>query len=266
MVVLGQVANGLIPASGVGTRMMWYPGKAAFRAGSAPGSEWDDASVGTYSWAGGYAATASGQGSAALGYLVTANADYSMAFGYRASTAGRTGARVFGDNSSSDSIVAIANNEFAVRAAGGFRFRSNATLTTGCNLAAGAGAWTCTSSRATKENFADVDGEQVLRRIRATPVTTWNYIDEGRRVRHLGPMAEDFHAAFGLGPDDVSIGMLDIDGVNFAAARALEARTADLRRRLDEKTARVDALEAELAATRRQLADLAARVGRMEQR
>ncbi|HEX5726379.1 MAG TPA: hypothetical protein VFX98_12980, partial [Longimicrobiaceae bacterium] len=59
-----------------------------------------------------------GDAAVAIGYTTTADADYSMAFGYRASTNGHTGAKVFGDASTTDSIEAVANNEFAVRAAG----------------------------------------------------------------------------------------------------------------------------------------------------
>src|SRR5207253_7251358 len=108
--------------------------------------------------------------------------------------------------STTDSIAAVANNEFAARASGGFRFRTNSTLTTGCDLPAGSGVLSCSSSRTLKENFARVDGEDVLARIRGIPVNSWNYIAEGRQSRHVGPFAEDFHAAFGLGTDRRAIG------------------------------------------------------------
>jgi hypothetical protein len=184
-----------------------------------------------------------GDAAVAIGYTNTADADYSMAFGYRASTNGHTGAKVFGDASTTDSIEATANNEFAVRAAGGYRFRTNATLTTGCNLPAGSGVFSCASSRTLKENFAGVDGEALLARVRGIPVDSWNYVAEGHQVRHLGPFAEDFRAAFGLGVDDRSIGLLDIAGVNFAGVKALEARTT-------EQAERIRTLEAQVAELR----------------
>src|SRR3954467_9399756 len=53
---------GAIPATGAGGRMMWYPKKFAFRAGFATGTQWDDASIGFYSLAGGDATVASGSG------------------------------------------------------------------------------------------------------------------------------------------------------------------------------------------------------------
>ncbi|HEX6369199.1 MAG TPA: tail fiber domain-containing protein [Longimicrobium sp.] len=198
-----------------------------------------------------------GDAAVAIGYTTTADADYSMAFGYRASTNGHTGAKVFGDASTTDSIEAVANNEFAVRAAGGFRFRSNATLTNGCNIAAGGASITCASSMTLKENFADVDGEDVLARMRRIPVNSWNYIDEGRQSRHLGPFAEDFWREFALGAEPLAIGHLDIDGVNFAGIKALDARTVDLQARVTDQAGQIERLQAQNAA-------LEARIQRLE--
>ncbi|MFL5386902.1 MAG: tail fiber domain-containing protein [Longimicrobiaceae bacterium] len=315
-VALGQIGIGIIPASGAGWRLMWYPFKVAFRAGYADaGNQFDDSKIGFYSWAGGALSSAAGNyafamgnqnlaeaqcavaigsgnnvfgnatdgfatcgvalglnndvkdqagvalgqnnwsdgdAAVAIGYHSTADADYSQAFGYRASTNGHTGAKVFGDASTTDSIEAVANNEFAVRAAGGFRFRTNATLTTGCNLPAGSGVFSCSSSRFLKEHFGVVDGDEVLARIRQVPVTSWSYIGERGAVRHLGPFAEDFHAAFGLGVDAQSIGLLDIDGVNFAGVKALEQRTT-------EQAERIRTLEAQVAELRRMVEALTAR-------
>lgn len=205
-----------------------------------------------------------GDGAVALGQNSTADADYSMAFGYRASTNGHTGAKVFGDASSTDSIEAVANNEFAVRAAGGFRFRSNATLTNGCNIAAGGASITCASSKTLKENFLDVDGEDVLRRMRSIPVNTWNYTDEGRTSRHLGPFAEDFWREFALGTEPLAIGHLDIDGVNFAGVKALDARTVALADENRALRAQVQTLRAELAALREKGEDTEQRLRRLE--
>jgi hypothetical protein len=143
-----------------------------------------------------------------------------------------------------------------VRAAGGYRFFSNATLTAGITMSAGGSTWNAVSDRSRKENFATVDGEDILRRLRAVPVTSWNYIAEGREVRHIGPMAQDWHAAFALNDDPLTINQGDFDGVNLAAVKALEARTRDLpaleREVMDlradaaEKDRRIETLEARL--------------------
>jgi outer membrane murein-binding lipoprotein Lpp len=205
-----------------------------------------------------------GNAAVAMGYTTTADADYSMAFGYRASTNGHTGAKVFGDASTTDSIEAVANNEFAVRAAGGFRFRSNATLTNGCNIAAGGASITCASSMTLKENFLDVDGDDVLARMRRIPVNTWNYTDEGRQSRHMGPFAEDFWREFGLGTEPLAIGHLDIDGVNFAGVKALDARTLELQAQVDALRADNETLRARGTAAEARNAELEARLARLE--
>lgn len=220
--------------------------------------------LGQNSWSDGDAAVA-------IGYRTTADADYSMAFGYRASTNGHTGARVFGDASTTDSIEAVANNEFAVRAAGGFRFRSNATLTNGCNIAAGGASMSCASSMTLKENFVDIDGDDVLARMRRIPVNTWNYTDEGRESRHMGPFAEDFWREFGLGAEPLAIGHLDIDGVNFAGVKALDERTSSHADRIQaleaavaERDARIRELAEAVAARDARAGELEARLQRLE--
>jgi trimeric autotransporter adhesin len=81
------------------------------------------------------------------------------------------------------------------------------------------------------------------------PVTSWNYIDEGRQVRHIGPMAQDWHAAFALNDDPLTINQGDFDGINLVAVKALERRSADQTERLRE-------MEVLLEAQRRELAEL----------
>jgi uncharacterized coiled-coil protein SlyX len=207
-----------------------------------------------------------GLAATALGYNVTADKDHSTAMGKFASNNGFSGTFVWSDGSataSADTFKNTANNEFAARATGGFRFRTNLTGTTGCNLPAGSGVFNCTSSRTTKENFLEVSGNDVLARIRKMPVSTWNYIDEGRGVRHMGPMAEDFYQTFGLGTNNISIGVQDLAGVSLAAVKALEARTASLQQSnaqlsatLQQRTGEVAQLRAELDGMEQRLAAL----------
>jgi hypothetical protein len=290
-VAKGVLGVGIIPFTGAGERMMWHPNKAAFRAGSigSAGTQWDDPNVGYYTWAGGfntiavglasfamgyqstamgsystalgYTANADGTGAVAIGYRTTADADYSVAIGQRASTNGRAGAIVFSDGSTTDSTQASANNQFTVRAAGGTRLFTNAAMTTGVNLAAGGSSWTVISDRDRKEGFLPVNGEDVLLRLRSVPVSTWRYRDEDDRTTlHIGPMAQDWHTAFGLTRDDRTINMSDFDGVNLAAIQALEARTAELQ----ERTAEVTELRIELDAALARLARLEAIVQQLQ--
>ena len=190
----------------------------------------------------------------AMGYNVTADQDHTIAMGKFASNNGFTGTFIWSDGSataSADTFRNTANNEFAARATGGFRFRTNLAGTTGCNLPAGSGVFNCTSSRTTKENFSLVDGNDVLASLRKVPVSTWNYISEGRATRHLGPMAEDFYSAFRLGVGNTSIGVQDAVGVSLAAVKALDARTLELQHKTEEVEqlrTKVNSLEQRLAA------------------
>jgi hypothetical protein len=181
----------------------------------------------------------------AIGYNVTADQDHTMAFGKFASNNGFSGTFVWSDGSataSADTFKNLVNNEFAARATGGFRFRTNLTGTTGCNLPAGSGVFNCTSSRLTKENFIMVSGDDALNRLRKVPVSSWNYISEGNATRHLGPMAEDFYDAFKLGTGNTSIGVQDLTGVSLAAIKALDQRTVELQK----KTVEVEQLRGQM--------------------
>jgi trimeric autotransporter adhesin len=118
-------------------------------------------------------------------------------------------------------------------------------------LPAGSGVFNCTSSRTTKENFSLVDGNDVLASLRKVPVSTWNYISEGRATCHLGPMAEDFYSAFRPGVGNTSIGVQDADGVSLVAVKALDARTLELQQKTEEVEqlrTKVNSLEQRLAA------------------
>jgi len=86
-----------------------------------------------------------------------------------------------------------------------------------------------------------VDGYEILDKLVALPISTWNYTWDPPTTRHLGPMAQDFMATFGLGDDDKVINMVDANGVNMVAIQALhrkiqalEARIADLEGRPSE--------------------------------
>ena len=285
-VAMGSLGIGIIPQTGAGERMMWYPFRAVFLAGGVNGTSWDDGNLGfygaafgynttlkgnysfvagyqssvqqSYGVAMGYTANSNGVGSIAIGYRATANSDYALALGQRASTNGFNGAMVISDQSSTDSVLASATNQFTVRAAGGYRLFTNATKTTGVSLNAGGSSWNVISDRNRKEGFLGVNGEDILGRIRTLPVSTWRYIGEAdRTVLHIGPMAQDWQRAFGFSRDGTTINMSDFDGVNLAAIQALERRTAEQARQLEAQSARTAALQAENA-------ELKARLERLE--
>jgi hypothetical protein len=211
---------------------------------------------GDFNTASGYAATVPG------GLYNTAGGDYSFAAG-RQAKANHLGSFVLADSTAAD-FSSVRDNALRVRFNGGatfvvndgywVRFWSNAgrliDTNTGAYLSTG-GTWTNDSDRESKENFAPVDGNDLLARLAEVPIQTWNYKAEDPADRHLGPVAQDFHAAFGLGQDDQHISTIDAEGVALAAIQALHQRNQEL--------------EAENAAQQAQLADLEARMAALEQ-
>jgi hypothetical protein len=271
---------GPIPMEGTGTRLMWYPGKGAFRAGRVNGTQWNDANVGMYSVALGFNSRANGdntfaagpgstasQGSAvAIGENNTSNSYASVTLGYHAHSNQKPGSFVFGDFSTPDTIRSGANNQATFRVAGGFRVYTNANLLSGVTIAANGSSWDVVSDRRRKENFLALDGEDVLRRVRDVPVTTWNYVAQGREIRHIGPMAQDWRRAFGLSGDSLTINSGDFDGVNLAAAQALERRTAEQRARIEALERENTELHRAGAALREEQAAQGARIAELEAR
>jgi hypothetical protein len=117
-----------------------------------------------------------------------------------------------------------------------------------------------TSDRAAKQDFAPVNGRDVLAKLAALPITTWAYTN-APSVRHLGPVAQDFAAAFGLGDGDKHIATVDADGVALAAIQGLNHK---LEEQLRAKDAEIASLENRLAELERLVTTLAGRAGQEE--
>ncbi|MCW5907390.1 MAG: hypothetical protein KIS94_06000 [Chitinophagales bacterium] len=101
----GTYGTGTISASGVGTRMMWYPAKAAFRVGHVNGAEWDDANIGDYSFASGVGTKAGGFSSTAMGSSTSATGVYSLAIG--------SATIASGDNSTALGLLTTASGNYS---------------------------------------------------------------------------------------------------------------------------------------------------------
>jgi len=106
-------------------------------------------------------------------------------------------------------------------------------------LQPGAGSWSNLSDREVKENFKSVDGQEVLKRLEEIPITSWNYKAQRAKVRHIGPTAQDFHAAFGFGESNRHMTTGNVDGVALAAIK-------ELHEMLREQKAQIDTLKGEL--------------------
>ena len=154
----GTSGTGTLSLSGAGTRMFWYPGKAAFRAGGVNGTQWNDTNIGAASVAFGYDSLASGSYSVAMGAFTTASGQYSTATG-NSSTAS-------GDYSVAMGQSAIASGLAATALGGGHATGSSATAMGGGSYAVG--------SNATAMGSAYVDGNGAMGNGGGTTVTAFD--------------------------------------------------------------------------------------------
>jgi hypothetical protein len=106
----------------------------------------------------------------------------------------------------------------------------------------------CRSDRNLKRAIAPVDPQDVLQRLTRLPISEWTYLSEPPAVRHMGPMAQDFKQAFGLGDTDRAYYAVDAHGVAFAAIQALKQTAEQQQRRIEELERERRALEQRLRA------------------
>jgi hypothetical protein len=182
---------------------------------------------------GGASNRAEGTGSFAAGSLARASA---------------SGCFVWSDgNHANQYLTCSTQNAFLARAGGGFNLRTNAAFTAGCAIAAGGGTWNCSSSRDLKDDFEAIDPRAILDSVVSLPILSWRYRDEVGRARHLGPTAEDFREAFGLGDSSKDIGLVDGQGVALAAIQGLNAKVEEQARLIATMRETIEALEQRLA-------------------
>lgn len=129
----GSLATG---DQSAGTRMLWFAGAAAFRAGNVSGSQWNASNLGSYSVAFGSSCTASGAYSAAFGSGDAATGAYSSAFG-ALNTAIGSYSTAFGGGNSAHGNYSVAwghdtaaNGDYSV--AFGFYTKADAFASTAC--------------------------------------------------------------------------------------------------------------------------------------
>lgn len=201
----------------------------------------DNLASGSRSFAAGDQCRATGNYSSAIGgSLNFSSGSFAVSIGNRA-RAEHNGAIVIAANKEAvtmDSVVSSGVEQFVMRADGGFYLTNTSgsavipagtflNTVTGASLTTG-GTWANSSDRHQKANLESVDGTEILKKLAAIPITTWNYSAQAEAVRHIGPMAQDFHAAFGVGEDDKHITTIDADGVALAAIQELYRKTVQL--------------------------------------
>ncbi len=177
----------------------------------------------------GYYTTASGYNATASGYYTSAESAFETVIG-RFDT-DYTPASTSGWNAT-DRLFVIGNGTASNARSDAFIVYKNGNATLKGTLTQG-------SDRNRKTDIVPADTAAVLGKVATLPLATWKYKDE--TATHLGPMAQDFAAAFHLGADETGIASVDADGVALAAIQ-------ELKKQLDAKDARIAALESRLAA------------------
>ncbi|KAF0210083.1 MAG: hypothetical protein FD178_3706 [Ignavibacteria bacterium] len=301
LLVRGTANSGTIRALGAGVRMHWYPRKGAFRVGNAEGAYWDDdgsanPKLALYSIAMGYQPRATAVASTAIGAYNQATGDYSLslgsysqatqshaiaigtqayatgiysiAIGSGANTNGKDGSMVVGDDAYFQTAYSAQDNSLTMRFIGGYRLWSSyPDSTAGVYMRHGQSGWSNYCDRNKKENFEPINGEWVLGKIKNIPITKWSYKKTDPNEKYIGPMAQDFYAAFQLnGTDSLGINSISIDGVNMAGGIALEKRTSEIKatlqvlidenRKLKEQLSNVRKINDELIELRKLKAEL----------
>jgi hypothetical protein len=207
--------------------------------------------------AGGVANNASNNYSTVGGGLFNTASGYASFAAGRGANANHDGCFVWGDNSTVNEVnCGAVDNRFVVRSLGGIYMFTGGAMQgsyTGALLAPGATAWTVTSDRATKDNLRVVDAKAVLRKVAAMPIATWNWKSQDASIRHMGPMAQDFHAAFGLGEMPTGISTVDADGVALAAIQGVHQLLEEKDARLRAQARKIYAMEREIAAIKSKL-------------
>jgi trimeric autotransporter adhesin len=213
------------------------------------------------------ATSAGGSGNAASGqFAAVPGGHLNKAIGHASFVAGRNGtaaesgmfvwsdSRGFEFNPVLHRAPGESANTFNVRATGhgGVWFVTGVnaigTPTWACYAQNGNG-WTCASDRNLKRNLEPIDGAEVLAKLAAMPIYRWQPKDgPNADVTHAGPMAQDFHAAFGLGDNDKAIGLQDADGVALAAIKGLHQLVQQQARDLERLRGEIAAQRAELAS------------------
>jgi hypothetical protein len=187
-----------------------------------PGGWWNEAR-GDYSFAAGIGAKARHQGSIVMAASFSGVPDDSV-------RSGDTG-----------QIVLRADNGMYITDSGGTAPVISGKLidtSTGAFLSL-AGDWTNVSDMNLKENFTEIDEQEILDKVARLPVRRWNYKADKRGTQHIGPTAQDFERLFGVGADDRSLSTVDPAGVALAAIKGLHEKTIELER----KTAEIEELK-----------------------
>ena len=194
------------------------------------GGGYDGTSISGNNASGDASVVAGGLGNQATNFYATvpgganniAGGRYSFASGDHAQAL-HQGAFVWADSQSAI-LSSTANNQFLARATGGFFFYTD-TSGDGAQLDTSDTSWKALSDRNKKKDIVAEDCPAVLNKLAQVPISLWRYKWESEtNTPHIGPMAQDFIAAFYPGRDDKGITTLEFDGVELAAIQGLNPK------------------------------------------
>jgi len=111
-----------------------------------------------------------------------------------------------------------------------------------------------TSDKNKKDRFEAVEPESVLDKVAQLPIMEWSY--KGYSQRHIGAMAQDFHALFPLNDRDTSLNESDLHGVELAAIKGLNQKLAEKDAKYQEQEAKIQTQAAEITDLKDELAQV----------
>ena len=177
------------------------------------------------------------------GFGNLAQGKYSFAAGQQAQALYQ-GAFVWADSSNAV-FASTAIDQVSFRCNGGVRFTSGSAVANNTvSWTPGSAAWSFTSDRNAKEHFEPLDVQDILAKVAQLPLTEWSY--KGYTDRHVGPMAQDFHAAFPFNDNDKMLNSADLAGVSLAAIQGLNQELQAKQSEIDGLTRRLADLEARM--------------------
>ena len=183
---------------------------------------------------GGYYSTIPG------GFGNVTGGDFSFAAGNQAQAL-YSGDFVWADSQNTN-FAATASDQVSFRCQGGVVFTSGSSGTAQTvSWTPGSASWSFSSDRNLKDRFETLDAASVLDRVTRLPIVEWSY--KGYSQRHIGAMAQDFHALFPLNNDDKSLNDADLHGVELAAIQGLNQKLNEKDAEIQELKQRLDKLE-----------------------
>jgi Chaperone of endosialidase len=170
---------------------------------------------------------------------------------YGVSGSSLSGAGVFGSSETAAGVRGYSTSGNGVVGTSGSGnagyFSGKVRITQGLVVEAG-GCTGCNppSDRNLKANFSSVNPRLILNKLAAIPIQSWNYKSEETTTRHIGPMAQDFRAAFNLGADDKTLNMVDAQGVTMAAIQGLYQQNQELARTVQQQSRQIERLQSQV--------------------